>query len=102
VLLLLSSVILMVRRPGFVKPYEAAAILALNLVAAAARYPAAPPPASGCSDRCSFEGQDPCSPRRTLRAYGFRSPAVLRWAAVGCGAARLDSPTAPCYLRLTL
>ncbi len=33
VLLLLSSVVLVARRPGFVRPYEAAAILGLNLVA---------------------------------------------------------------------
>lgn len=33
VLLLLSSVVLLVWRPGFVRPYEAGTILALNLVA---------------------------------------------------------------------
>ena len=33
VLLLLSSLILVVQRPGFVKPFEAAAALGLNLVA---------------------------------------------------------------------
>jgi fumarate reductase subunit C len=33
VLLLLTSVVLAVRRPGFVRPYEAAIVVALNLVA---------------------------------------------------------------------
>ena len=73
VLLLLSSVILMVRRPGFVKPYEAAAILGLNLVALLSTFVWQRP----IQGRMARSGYDEASVRRLIATNWIRT--IAHW-----------------------
>lgn len=73
VLLLLSSLILMVQRPGFVKPHEAAAGLGLNLVALLSTFLWQRP----IQGRMAESGYDDASIRRLIATNWIRT--IAHW-----------------------
>lgn len=73
VLLLLSSLILVVQRPGFVKPFEAAAALGLNLVALLSTFLWQRP----IQARMAESGYDEASIRRLIATNWIRT--IAHW-----------------------
>jgi hypothetical protein len=72
-LLLLTSMMLVVRRPGFVKPYEAVAILGLNLVALLSTFVWQRP----IQGRMAESGYDEASVRRLVATNWIRT--IAHW-----------------------